>query len=75
MVLDSDFIIHVDETKRKKLDKSYKIDGVTMRLRKPLVLRFHKFKQTTEPHQYYFSQLRLYHPHDTNDLEPARHRS
>ena len=40
-----------------------------MRLRKPLVIRFHKFKQTTDPHQFYFSQLRLYHPHSTTDLE------
>ena len=39
-----------------------------MRLRKPLVLRFHKFKQTTDPHQFYFSQLRLYHPHSVTDL-------
>ena len=39
-----------------------------MRLRKPLVLRFHKFKQTTDSHQFYFFQLRSYYPHYTTDL-------
>ena len=70
--INADFIIAYkdkDKKDKQKLKKFYKIDGVTMRRRKPLVLRFHKFKQTTEPHQFYFSQLRLYHPHSTTDLD------
>ena len=33
-----------------------------MQLRKPLVLRLHKFNKTKNPHEYYFSELQLYYP-------------
>ena len=64
-----DFIIAFDKQDRKELKERYTVDKVTMRRRKPLVLRFYKFKQTKDPHQYYFSQLRLYHPHTTEELD------
>ena len=64
-----DFIISFEKIYRKKLPKLFEARGRTMRLRRPLALRFHKFNQTKEPHQYYFSQLRLYHPHRPADLE------
>ena len=41
-----------------------------LRLRKkPLVLRFHKFKRTTNPHEFYFSEMELYKPfRNSSDL-------
>ena len=33
-----------------------------MQLRKPFVLRLHKFNKTKNPHEYYFSELQLYYP-------------
>ena len=27
-----------------------------------------KYKQLSEPHEFYFSQLRLYHPHSVEDM-------
>merc|ERR1712209_176515 len=32
-----------------------------MKLRKPLVVRFHKFRKSTESHDYLFSELELFH--------------
>ena len=64
-----DFVIAFEENKRNPLQMVYDFNGTMMKLRKPLVLRFHKFKQNTEPHEFYFSQLRLYHPHSKNDLD------
>ena len=61
-----DFIIAFDEEKRTALPKSFQVGN---RLRRPLALRFHKFNKTNDPHQYYFSQLRLYHPQSPDDLE------
>ena len=51
------------------LPSSIEIKSKTMILRKPLCLRFPKFKQLTEPHEFFFSQLRLYHPHTKEDLD------
>ena len=31
-----------------------------LQLRKPLALRYHKFKETNNPHEYYFSEMELY---------------
>ena len=67
--IESDTIIAYNSEQRANMKQIYKIGGSVMRLRKPLVLRFHKFKQTKDPHQFYFSQLRLYHPHSVIDLE------
>ena len=50
------------------LPSSIEIKSKTMILRKPLCLRFPKFKQLSEPHEFFFSQLRLYHPHTKEDL-------
>ena len=67
--INSNTVIALDKQHRIPLKKTYKCDGTYMRLRKPLVLRFHKYKQTTDPHQYYFSQLRLFHPHSLDELK------
>merc|ERR1712155_247406 len=32
-----------------------------MKLRRPIVIRLHKFKQETQPHEFYFSELQLFH--------------
>merc|ERR1711872_1204255 len=34
-----------------------------MKLRSPQVLRYHKFNREKSPHEYYYSELQLYHPH------------
>ena len=66
--INEDFIITSNPKFRKSLPKNIKLTGSlaagespNMRLRKPLVLRFHKFKENKEPHNYYFSELELYH--------------
>ena len=33
-----------------------------LKIRKPIALRFHKFKKTTEPHEFYLSEMELYKP-------------
>ena len=38
-----------------------------MKLRKPLVLRSHQFKQSSDAHDFYYSELLLYYPHKNND--------
>ena len=67
--IEANFIISFQPEQRTMLMKNYKIGGSIMRLRNPLVLRFYKYKQISDSHQYYFSQLRLYHPHSVSDLE------
>ena len=37
-----------------------------MKLRAPQVLRFHKFNKEKSPHEYYYTELQLYHPHTIN---------
>merc|ERR1712113_628576 len=34
-----------------------------MKLRKPVVLSIHKYKKDTNPHAYYFAELKRYFPH------------
>ena len=34
-----------------------------MKRRKPQVLRYHKFNREKSPHEYFYSELQLYHPH------------
>ena len=65
----ADYIIHLDPKKRKPLPKQIQLEGnfnsgevSQMRLRKePKVVRLHKFKKYSEPHEYYYSQLELYY--------------
>ena len=76
--IEDDFIIALDPLKRLSIPKCFKLtselpeDNVeTMKLRKPLVLRYHKFKQSSEPHDFYYSEQLLYYPHTCNeDLFP-----
>ena len=42
-----------------------------MKKRKKRVIRVHKLNSTTQPHEYRFSQLQLYHPFEKEeDLGP-----
>ena len=66
--IENDFIIHRDRSKRKPLPKRITLQGQFypgepryMQLRRPLVVRYHKFRKTTESHDYLFSELELYH--------------
>ena len=49
-----------------------------MKRRSPQVLRYHKFNKEKNPHEYYFSELQLYHPHglfseqENSDLQRER---
>ena len=54
---------------RIDLPSSIKIGGKNLRLRRPIALRFHKYKQIEDPHQHYLSLLRLYQPHTVKDLD------
>ena len=67
--IDKDFIIAFNPQHRIELLKTIKYGRKTLRLRRPLALRSHKYKQTEDPHQYYLSLLRLYHPHSVTDLD------
>ena len=76
--IDEDYIIAMDPKKRLSIPKCFSLEedqnedqNDQMKLRKPLVLRFHKFKQSTEPHDFYYSEQLLYYPHTANeDLFP-----
>ena len=67
--IDSDQIIAYNYEHWLKLKKYYRIGGSILRLRKPLVLRFHKYNQISDPHQFYYSQLCLFHPHSVKDQQ------
>ena len=66
--IESDFIINI-ATSKIPLKRFYKLSKGFMRRRKPVALKIHKYKQHDDPHQFYFSQLRLYYPHTPTDLE------
>ena len=38
-----------------------------MKKRSPRCIRFHKYKKTTDRHQYFFSQMQLFLPHEKED--------
>ena len=65
----ADYIIHLDPKKRKPLPKQIQLEGnfnsgeiSQMKLRKePKVVRLHKFKKYSDPHEYYYAQLELYY--------------
>ena len=73
--IENDFIIHLERGSRHPLPKQIALNGPFypgeprfMRLRKPLVVRYHKFKRSTEPHDFLFSELELYHGFETNEI-------
>ena len=66
--LENDFIIHLERNKRAPLPERIALSGPFypgeprfMKLRRPCVVRFHKFRKTVESHDYVFSQLELYY--------------
>ena len=68
-VIENDYIIHLERKNRQPLPKNIELQGSfypgeprQMRLRKkPLVVRLHKFRRTTESHDYFYSELELYY--------------
>ena len=73
--IDADYIIHFNPRRRKPLPKHIQLVGnfnsgelSQMKLiKKPKVVRLHKFKQYSEPHEYYYSQLELYYIFRSDD--------
>ena len=71
--IDDDFIIAFDPKNRLSIPKCFSLEEESqgqienMKLRKPLVLRFHKFKESSEPHDFYYSEQLLFYPHTSND--------
>ena len=66
--LDNDFIIHSERNRRTPLPDRIALSGPFypgeprfMKLRRPCVVRVHKFRKTVESHDYVFSQLELYY--------------
>ena len=63
--IENDFIIALEPNKRDRLPRSVvcEVDGENfyMKRRKPQVIRLHKWKMETEPHNYFFAELELYH--------------
>ena len=59
----------VEKEKGRKLPRYIPIDGGKqwMRLRRPLALRLHKFKQKENAHEYYYSEMQLYLPFEKED--------
>ena len=62
-------IIAFDQEEQKQLLDTYKLGRGKVRKRKPLALSLHKYKPISDAHQHYYSQLRLYFPHSTEDLD------
>ena len=67
-LIHEDFVICRDASKQIPLPKYIELTGPfnvgeprCMKLRSPLVVRLHKFKKDTNPHDYYFSELELYY--------------
>ena len=55
----------------KRLPKYFPAGDNWLQLRRPLALRLHKFKRTTNPHEFYYSELQLYTTfNDEDDLFP-----
>ena len=71
--IEEDFIISLDPSKRLALPTFVELQGSfykgeprMMKLRKPCAVRYHKFKRENQPHEFYFSELELYHDFQTN---------
>ena len=64
-----DFIISPRQEMRRKLPKGISLNGEQvpyesgfMRKRKPIVLRYKKYKMTSDSHQFHYSQMELFQP-------------
>ena len=56
-----DFIFEYNANKKKRLPRFIPLkSGKWMKLRKKHVLRFHKIKQTSNPHEYYYTEMQKY---------------
>ena len=67
-LIHEDYIISRDPKLRLPLPRTLVLNGEFtakerqfMKLRRPVVVRLHKFKKDSEPHQFYFSELELFH--------------
>ena len=74
--IDENFIICRDETKRSQLPQLIELTGEflsserqCMRLRRPIVIRLHKYKKDAQPHEFYFSELELFHVFESPEEE------
>ena len=63
------FIISPNVPERVSLPTLIELDGDDLpgepkylKLRKPIALRYHKYKETTNPHEFFFSEMELYTP-------------
>ena len=74
-----DFIMSSNKNgKPRKLPKFFKLKTVNLgeppfmiKRKFPAVARFHKYKESNNPHKYYFSELLLYLPHfDESEIFP-----
>ena len=65
-------------SKPRKLPNFFKLKTVNLgeppfmiKRKFPAVARFHKYKESNNPHKFYFSELLLYHPHfDESEIFP-----
>ena len=67
--INDNFIISPNIHERISLPTLVELDGDDLpgepkylKLRKPIALRYHKYKETTEPHEFFFSEMELYSP-------------
>ena len=74
--INQDYIICRDSKKRHHLPERIELTGEFlaaerqfMKLRRPVVVRLHKFKKDGEPHEYYFSELELFHIFESQEEE------
>ena len=63
------FIITPNESERNGLPRMVELVGDSvvgesnfLKIRKPLALRYHKVKETTDPHEFFFSEMELFTP-------------
>ena len=68
------FIISPIQMERSGLPDLVKLNGDPvpgelnfLKLRRPIALRYHKFKETNDPHQFFFSEMELYVPFRSED--------
>ena len=67
-LINEDFVISPDPKQRRLLPRFIELSGdfvgkerSIVKLRKPIVARLHQWKKDTEPHNWYYSELELYH--------------
>ena len=67
-ILEDDFIYEYNCNKKKRLPRYISLkSGKWMKLRGKKVLRFHKIKQTSNPHEYYFTEMQRYTSFTSDD--------